>query len=118
MAQLLRERPGAFLPRYSDTEMLAFADRERQGREGYPWALQLVYYGWMLERTPKAAWNRLHYGRMVPAGAPAVRPLYAEVFTSVANDSTYLPVLAPEGRGQRTEGRGQRAEDRGQGTGR
>ena len=97
MAQLLRERPGAFLPRFSDAEMLAFADRERQGREGYPWALQLVYYGWMLERTPKAAWDRLRYGRMVPAARPAVRPLYAEIFTSVANDSTYLPVLAPAG---------------------
>ena len=96
MAQLLRDRPGAFLPRYSDAEMLAFADRERQGREGYPWALQLVYYGWMLERTPKSAWDRLRYGRMGPAGAPAVRPLYADIFTSVANDSTYVPVLGPE----------------------
>jgi hypothetical protein len=73
MAQLLRERPGAFLPRYDDPEMLAFADRERQGREGYPWALQLVYYGWMLERTQKAAWDRLRYGRMVLPAAPAVR---------------------------------------------
>lgn len=97
MAQLLRERPGAFLPRYTDPEMLAFADRERQGREGYPWAMQLVYYGWMLERTPKAAWDHLRYGRMVPRAIPAVRPLYAEIYTSSANDSTYLPVLAPEG---------------------
>jgi cytochrome c oxidase assembly protein subunit 15 len=28
--------------------------------------MQLVYYGWMLERTPKEAWDRLRYGRMVP----------------------------------------------------
>ncbi len=105
MPLLLRERPGVFLPRYSDTEMLAFADRERQGREGYPWALQLVYYGWMLERTPKAAWDRLRYGRMIPRAAPAVRPLYAEIFTSSANDSTYVPVLAPDGARLMADGR-------------
>ena len=105
MAQLLRERPGVFLPRYSDAEMLAFADRERQGREGYPWALQLVYYGWMLERTPKEAWDRLRYGRMVPRATPGVRPLYAEIFTSSANDSTYVPVLAPEGAALTADGR-------------
>jgi hypothetical protein len=105
MAQLLRERPGVFLPRYSDAEMLAFADRERQGREGYPWALQLVYYGWMLERTPKAAWDRLRYGRMVAGAPPAVRPLYAEIFTSSANDSTYVPVLAPAGASLTASGR-------------
>ena len=102
MAELLRDRPGAFLPRYSDSDMMAFAERERQGREGYPWALQLVYYGWMLERTPKEAWDRLRYGRMVPAGgrpqpAAPVRPLYASIYTSIANDSIYVPVLAPEG---------------------
>jgi len=105
MAQLLRERPGAFLPRYTDADMVAFADRERQGREGYPWALQLVYYGWMLERTPKAAWDRLRYGQMVPPAAPAVRPLYAAIYTSIANDSVYLPVLAPEGAVLTAEGR-------------
>ena len=105
MPQLLRERPGGFLPHYSDAEMLAFADRERQGREGYPWALQLVYYGWMLERTPKAAWDRLRYGRMVPGTPPAVRPLYAEIFTSAANDSTYIPVLAPAGAVLTADGR-------------
>ena len=97
MPQLLRERPGAFLPRYTDAEMLAYADRERQGREAYPWAMQLVYYGWMLERTPKASWDRLRFGRMAPRTQPAVRPLYAEIFTASANDSTYLPVLAPDG---------------------
>jgi len=97
MPTLLRERPGAFEPRYTDAEMLAFADRERQGREAYPWALQLVYYGWMLERTPKAAWDRLRYGRMVPVEHPAVRPLYSTIYTSAANDSVYLPVLAPAG---------------------
>jgi hypothetical protein len=94
MPLLLRERPGAFLPRYTDAEMLAYARRERQGREAYPWAMQLVYYAWMLERTPRADWDRLRYGRFVPAGAPAVRPLYSAVHTSAANDEVYLPVLA------------------------
>jgi hypothetical protein len=93
MAQLLRERPGAFLPLYSDADMLAFAERERQGREAYPWALQLVYYGWMLERTPKASWDRLRYGRMVRPVAPAVRPLYSTIYTPAGNDSTYVVEL-------------------------
>ncbi|MBI4541663.1 MAG: hypothetical protein HY705_01395 [Gemmatimonadetes bacterium] len=97
MAQLLRERPGAFLPGYTDAEMLAYAERERQGREAYPWAMQLVYYGWMLERTPREAWARLRYGRMAPASDRPVWPLYATTYTSEANDSTYLPVLAPRG---------------------
>jgi hypothetical protein len=97
MAQLLRERPGAFLPEYSDSAMLAYADRERQGREAYPWRLQLVYYAWMLERTPKAAWDRLRYGRMVPREGRGVRPLYSTVYTSTVNDAVYVPVLAPEG---------------------
>ena len=93
MPQLLRERPGAFLPLYTDSAMLAFADRERQGREGYPWRMQLVYYGWMLERTPKAAWDRLRYGRMVPRETRATRPLYSTIYTSAANDSVYVPEL-------------------------
>lgn len=95
MPLLLQERPGAFRPRYTDAEMLAFADRERQGREAYPWALQLVYYGWMLERTPKAAWDRLRYGRMSEPGRRGVRSLYSAIYTSAANDSVYLPVLTP-----------------------
>jgi hypothetical protein len=93
MAHLLRERSGAFLPRYTDAEMLAFADRERQGREAYPWAMQLVYYGWMLERTPKEAWDRLRYGRMVPRDRLADRPLYSTIYTSAANDSVYVVQL-------------------------
>ncbi len=93
MPQLLRERPGAFLPRYSDAEMLAYAERERQGREAYPWAMQLVYYAWMLERTPKADWDRLRYGRLAPRTAPAVRPLYSTIYTSAANDSIYVVEL-------------------------
>ncbi len=93
MAQLLRERPGAFLPLYSDADMLAYAERERQGREAYPWAMQLVYYGWMLERTPKASWDQLRYGRMVRLAAPAVRPLYSTIYTPAGNDSTYVVEL-------------------------
>ena len=102
MAQLLREHPGAFLPRYTDPEMLAFTERERQGREAYPWAMQLVYYGWMLERTPKEAWDRLRYGRMVPRDRPADRPLYSTIYTSAANDSVYIVQLGRSRLPQRT----------------
>jgi hypothetical protein len=93
MPQLLRERPGAFLPLYTDEEMLAYAERERQGREAYPWAMQLVYYAWMLERTPKPAWDQLRYGHMAPRDLAQLRSLYSTIFTSAANDSVYLPVL-------------------------
>lgn len=93
MAQLLRERPGAFLPLFTDAEMLAYAERERQGREAYPWAMQLVYYAWMLERTPKASWDSLRYGRMVRPEARAARPLYSTIYTPAGNDSTYVVEL-------------------------
>lgn len=93
MPRLLAERPGAFLPLYSDEQMLAYAERERQGREAYPWAMQLVYYGWMLERTPKAAWDRLRYGRTVPRDTRPVRPLYSTIYTPAGNDSTYVVEL-------------------------
>ncbi len=95
MPQLLREKPGAFLPRFTDAEMLAYAERERTGKESYPWAMQLVYYGWMLERTPKRAWDALKYGAPVPPlGAGRPRWLYRTVYQSAARDSVYAVALA------------------------
>ena len=100
---LLAERPGTFLPQFSDAEMLAAAERERQGREAYPWAQQLAYSAWMLERVPAESWARLRYGRM--AAAPlSPRPLYEAVHTSEANDSVYVAVLGPPDERPRTAG--------------
>lgn len=96
MPTLLRERPGAFLPYYTDADMLAFAKRERAGREMYPWWMQRVYYAWMLERTPADAWARLRYGRMA-AGLPddAPQPLFDDVGLSATTSRFYDVVLAP-----------------------
>ena len=101
MPRLVAEKPGAFLPRFADREMLAYAERERAGKESYPWAMQLVYYGWMLERTPKRAWDALKYGEAAePRGRGAAAPLdphYRTIWLAAANDSAYLPVLRARG---------------------
>ncbi len=93
MSTLLEERPGAFLPYYSDDEMVSYAERELANRATYPWAMQLVYYGWMLGRTPRERWLALDYGRSVDRRQrTGPRPLYERIFLSDANDSVYLPV--------------------------
>lgn len=98
MALLLHEHPGAFNPFYSDREMLAFAERERAGKEMYPWWMQRIYYAWMLERTPAVAWRRLHYGRLATPPTPlALRPLYDTVYISPATSRLYFPALAQPG---------------------
>jgi hypothetical protein len=96
MPALLAERPGAFLPHYDDDGMLRYAERERANRATYPWAMQLVYYGWMLQRTPKQAWIELDYGSVVDSGERprGARPLYERIFSSRANQVVYLPVVA------------------------
>jgi hypothetical protein len=95
MPALLAERPGAFLPHYDDDGMLRYAERERANRATYPWAMQLVYYGWMLQRTPGDAWLGLDYGSIVNPGerARGARPLYERIFLSRANEEVYLPVV-------------------------
>jgi hypothetical protein len=96
MPALLAERPNAFLPHYDDDGMLKYAERERANRATYPWAMQLVYYGWMLQRTPSEAWLALDYGSTNDMGerARGTRPLYERIFLSRANDEAYLPVVA------------------------
>lgn len=96
MPTLLAERPGAFLPHYDDDGMTRYAEREAANRATYPWAMQLVYYGWMLQRTPREAWLDLDYGNAIDPGARVggARPLYERVFLSRANEQVYLPVVA------------------------
>lgn len=97
MATLLAERPGAFEPWYDDAGMLAYAERERSGRDAYPWWMQRIYYAWMLERTPAETWRALRHGRMVPLARPGgVRPLYDDVLISRATTRLYLPALATD----------------------
>jgi hypothetical protein len=109
MPALLAERPGAFLPQYDDDGMVKYAERERANRATYPWAMQLVYYGWMLQRTPREAWLGLQYGSVVDSGGRArgARPLYERIFLSRANRDFYLPVIAggPAPASARTAGR-------------
>jgi hypothetical protein len=99
MPALLADRPGAFLPHYDDDEMISYAERERANRATYPWAMQLVYYGWMLVRTPREAWMSLDYGSIIDAGERrrGTRPLYERVFLSRANGEVYLPVVSGGG---------------------
>jgi len=95
MPTLLAERPGAFLPQYDDDEMISYAERERANRATYPWAMQLVYYAWMLGRTPREAWLELDYGRPAPAKpVSGARPLYDHIFLGRANTEVYLPLVA------------------------
>jgi hypothetical protein len=66
MRKLVEERPGAFKEYgYSDKDMIIMADKERRREAAFPWRTQLVYYRWMLERTPKEDFIRLlkQFGR-------------------------------------------------------
>jgi hypothetical protein len=100
METLLAERPGAFRPQYDDDEMLVYAERELANRATYPWAMQLIYYAWMLQRTPRDDWMKLEYGRTAAASSErGPRPLYDRIFLSRANDDVYLPAFS---RGART----------------
>jgi len=68
MNKLLEERPGAFKEfGYSDDDMRIMAEKERQRKAAFPWRTQLVYYRWMLERTPKEDFVRLlsRFGRWI-----------------------------------------------------
>jgi hypothetical protein len=98
--ELVRDWPGAFEPDFSDAQILDLAERERKGEEGYPWKAQLVYYRWLLRRTPREAWMRLKYGRRIEVSQEtlSLRPLYSTWIYSAANDSLYLPVLLRDGR--------------------
>ena len=95
MATLVVERSGAFLPHYDDDEMTSYAERERANRATYPWSMQLVYYGWMLERTAGEDWLKLGYGQLVDTVRTAgSRPLYDRIFISRANRELYFPISA------------------------
>ena len=94
MPALLEERPGAFMPQYDDDEMLTYARRELANRATYPWSMQLVYYGWMLQRPSREAWMKLRYGRTaVLERSRDPRPLYDRIFLSRADQDVYFPVI-------------------------
>ena len=106
MATLIAERPGAFLPHYTDAEMRAYAEREAAGKEMYPWWMQAIYYAWMLERTPAEDWAALDYGRMTAAPEEGPRPLYSTVVLPAAAAEMYYPVLGGMGDGGTLTARG------------
>lgn len=95
MERMVRERPGYFLPEFDDAYMLRWAGRELRGEEGYPWHLQLKYYGWMLDRTPAEDWLRLDYGERTSSGPPPrLEPLYREAAYPTRTDRVFLLVRA------------------------
>ena len=69
MDLLLSEQPGAFeVLGYSDSAMKELAEKEAKREASFPWRTQLIYYRWMLERTPKAHFLRVfpHLGYVAP----------------------------------------------------
>ncbi len=93
--ELVHDWPGAFEPEFTDSQILDLAERERKGEEGYPWKAQLVYYRWMLRRTPPEAWMRLKYGRRIEVASEPVtlRPLFSRFIYPAADENIYLPLL-------------------------
>ncbi|HID93264.1 MAG TPA: hypothetical protein EYP60_04120 [bacterium (Candidatus Stahlbacteria)] len=94
MPRMLKEMPGAFLPDFTDEEMLENAKLEMQGKYGFPWKHQEIYYRWILNR-PGKCWLKLapRYGRIVPRKPlSGIVPLYKEIITAKGN-SAYLSVF-------------------------
>ncbi len=93
MPLLLKELPGAFLPDFTDEEMLENAKLEMRGEYGFEWKHQEIFYRWILNR-PKEAWLKLapRYGRIVPKVKRTLVPLYREITTANGN-SAYLAVF-------------------------
>ncbi|MCB1221372.1 MAG: hypothetical protein H7A35_07835 [Planctomycetales bacterium] len=72
---LLREQPGCFeAVGFTDEAIRGLADREMRKEAGFPWEAQLVYYEWMLRRTPRDSYARLllNYGERVKQSAEPV----------------------------------------------
>lgn len=86
MPLLLKELPGAFLPDFTDEEMLENARLEMKGEYGFEWKHQEIYYRWILNR-PEEAWFKLapRYGRIVPKERKSLVPLYREIITAKGN---------------------------------
>jgi hypothetical protein len=89
MPEMLAERPGLFQQfGYDDAAMLDLADKSSRGEAGFPWRTQLVYYQWMLERTPRSDFAQLlkRFGERVKV---APRGVLYDSFTLPEGDAPY-----------------------------
>ncbi|MCK4596260.1 hypothetical protein KAT73_05720 [candidate division WOR-3 bacterium] len=93
MALLLKELPGAFLPDFTDEEMLENARLEKKGEYGFEWKHQEIYYRWILNR-PEETWFKLapRYGKITPKEKKLLIPLYRDITTAKGN-LAYLAVF-------------------------
>ena len=89
MPEMLAERPGLFQQfGYDDAAMLDLADKSSRGEAGFPWRTQLVYYQWMLERTPRSDFAQLlkRFGERVKV---APRSVLYDSFILPEGDAPY-----------------------------
>lgn len=99
MEKLLNERPGAFQGLgYTDEEMRELAEKELRKEAGFPWRTQLIFYRWLLERTPKEDFLRLFPRLGTIAQAQSRRKLYEKVFLPNKAEFYQLAFDAMEGR--------------------
>ncbi|MCK4256729.1 hypothetical protein KAX35_07565, partial [candidate division WOR-3 bacterium] len=93
MPLLLKELPGAFLPDFTDKEMIENAELEKRGEYGFEWKHQEIYYKWILNR-PEETWFKLapRYGKITPKEKKLLIPLYRDITTAKGN-LAYLAVF-------------------------
>ncbi|MCB1215977.1 hypothetical protein KDL44_01190 [bacterium] len=75
---ILAEQPGCFEDAgFTDEQIRELAQQEIRKEAGFPWEAQLVYYEWMIRRTPRESYARLlpFFGeRVKQSGAAALLP--------------------------------------------
>ena len=105
MPELLAEKPGAFLPYRTDSEMLELAEKEKKGQYSFSWEEQLVFYRHMLARMEPWEWEALELGyrrdyRDVKRMSENVyvEPLY-KTMSLPAGVPAYVPVLVRNSNG-------------------
>ena len=99
MPELLSEIPGAFLPRFTDEEMLELAEKEKNRQYSFPWQDQMVFYRQMMRRTTPEEWRALNWGYRKPleelnriTNDYYLEPLYNNMWVP-ADDPVYVPVV-------------------------
>jgi hypothetical protein len=99
MSELLSERPGAFLPRHTDEEMMALAEKEKLRQYSFAWQDQMVFYRRMVERMTFDEWRALQWGYRKTINDlnrvtddVYLEPLYRNMWVP-EGDLVYVPVV-------------------------
>ncbi len=92
MQKLLKERPGAFEALgYTDEDMLRLAEKELRKEAGFPWRTQMVFYRWLMERTPKEDFLRVFPSIGALKQGVERRRLYEKAF--LRNEAIFYQVI-------------------------